>query len=128
MAEKEFLSYSYYEDLLYELVEKLKNDTKMKHIRNVYGIPRGGLPIAVHLSHFLDLNFLTNPFEKMHEETLIVDDIADTGLTLKKYGSLYLTATLFYKPKSEVKPDFYIHETTYWIVFPWERPDEIPNR
>jgi len=128
MVKKEFYSYSDYESLLNELVTKLKNDSRMKYIRNVYGIPRGGLPIAVHLSHFLKLNFLTNPFEKMIEETIIVDDIADTGLTLKKYGSLYLTATLFYKPKSEIKPNFYIEETRNWIVFPWEKADEIPNR
>ena len=128
MVEKEFWSYSDYETLMRKLVTKLKNNKRMKYIRNVYGIPRGGLPIAVHLSHFLKLNFLTNPFDKMHEETLIVDDIADTGITLKKYGSLYLFATLFYKPRSEVKPDFYLIETTKWIVFPWETSDEIPNR
>lgn len=128
MVKKEFWSYADYESLIHELVKKLRNDKRMKYIRNVYGIPRGGLPIAVHLSHFLNLNFLTNPFDKMHEETLIVDDIADTGKTLKKCGSLYLTATLFYKPRSEIKPDFYIYETTKWIVFPWETSYEIPNR
>lgn len=128
MVEKELYSYSDYEALLHKLLIKLRNDIRMKYIKNVYGIPRGGLPIAVHLSHFLNLKFLTNPFDKFHEETLIVDDIAHTGITLKKYGSLYLTATLFYKSESEVKPDFYIEETEKWIVFPWERSDEVPNR
>jgi hypoxanthine phosphoribosyltransferase len=30
------------------------------------------------------------------------------------------TAVLFYKPKSKIKPDYYVEETTDWIVFPWE--------
>ncbi|MGE0207493.1 MAG: phosphoribosyltransferase, partial [Candidatus Babeliales bacterium] len=61
---------------------------------------------------------------------LIVDDLVDTGETMKFLiealkDSLPKTtikiATLYYKPTSCIKPDYYIEETTNWIVFPWEK-------
>lgn len=128
MVEKRRVTYGEYDSLLNRLIYKLKRDEILKNIKTIYGIPRGGLPIAVHLSHTLGLNFVTNPFDDHYENTLIVDDIADTGITLRKCGNLYTTATLFYKPRSKVKPDFYVEETTKWIVFPWEDINEIPNR
>lgn len=60
---------------------------------------------------------------------LICDEIADTGKTLriivdhfKLLGVDIKTATLLYKERSIVKPDFYAKETPNdtWIVFPWE--------
>jgi len=128
MTEKRIVTYNEYASLLSRLIHKLFRDKRIKKIKTIYGIPRGGLPIAVHLSHIMKWSFATNPFDELYENILIVDDIADTGLTLKKYGNLYLTATLFYKARSSVKPDFYVEETTKWIVFPWEDITEIPNR
>jgi hypoxanthine phosphoribosyltransferase len=62
--------------------------------------------------------------------TLVVDDIFDTGHTMKKVCEALKrrtknvkTATLYYKPgKSEdgEGPDFYLHETQDWVVFPHE--------
>ena len=60
---------------------------------------------------------------------LLVDDIADTGKTLKKVaerisvdGKRVLTCTVFYKPRSVVRPNFYVREigTDKWIVFEYE--------
>ncbi|MEM3744547.1 MAG: phosphoribosyltransferase family protein, partial [Candidatus Micrarchaeaceae archaeon] len=61
---------------------------------------------------------------------LLIDDIADTGKTLKDvYGrvkkltsSEILTATFVYKSKSIIKPDFYYVEkdNSTWIVFDYE--------
>jgi hypoxanthine phosphoribosyltransferase len=31
------------------------------------------------------------------------------------------TATVFYKPHSKLKPDYFAGETSDWIIFPWER-------
>jgi len=69
-----------------------------------------------------------------NESVLIIDDVADTGNTLKaitnklkSYGTNgdscdieYLT--LCYKPKSTIIPHWYIHEIPddTWIEFPWE--------
>ena len=59
---------------------------------------------------------------------LLVDDIADTGKSLKlvldhlnyKGANLIHTATLYYKPWSILRPEYFEKETTKWIVFPWE--------
>jgi hypoxanthine phosphoribosyltransferase len=130
MAEKEFLTYTDYGYLLNQLVKTIEQNNYFKNLSFVYGIHRGGLPIAVHLSHYLNLNLLEvmNIFAPPNS-ILVVDDITDTGETLKHFASIgYITATLCYKKRSIIKPNFYIHETDKWIVFPWENPHEIPNR
>jgi len=60
---------------------------------------------------------------------LVVDDVADTGESLKVAvdhldvcgAKAIKTATLYYKPQSCLKPDFFIIQTEQWIIFPWER-------
>jgi hypoxanthine phosphoribosyltransferase len=67
------------------------------------------------------------------KKVLIVDDVADTGKSLKLVKEHVLqqgakearTATLYYKPWSLVKPDYYEKETRLWIVFPWEMRETI---
>jgi hypoxanthine phosphoribosyltransferase len=60
---------------------------------------------------------------------LVVDDVSDTGESLKVAvehldvcgAKAIRTATLYYKPQSIFKPDFFIIQTEQWIIFPWER-------
>lgn len=67
------------------------------------------------------------------ERVLIVDDIADSGETLDlaiKYVQYHgaqsiKTATHFYKPHSKVTPDFFVHETAAWVIFPNEIRETI---
>ena len=136
-VKKEFITYNSYETLLKELIDKIEK-TKNKY-GSIFGIPRGGLPIAVHLSHQLNIPIIHNilTLKRRDFPILLVDDISDTGDTLIEYYVLlerlyperkFGVATLFYKPHSKYKPDFYVRETTSWIVFPWEKPDEKPNR
>ena len=68
------------------------------------------------------------------DRVLIVDDLVDTGLTLKQikqYNNIinyeqpeknWVFATLYSKPKSSFKPDHTVREfnNDEWIVFPWE--------
>ncbi|NPA05582.1 MAG: phosphoribosyltransferase [Crenarchaeota archaeon] len=62
---------------------------------------------------------------------LVVDDVADTGKTLNvavSFLSLYgprriATATLYLKPWSIVRPDFYAYKTDAWIIFPWDKAE-----
>lgn len=97
------------------LVDKLLS----RHISGVYGIPKGGLCIAVMLSYKLGIPLLLAPCE----DCIVVDDIADTGITLKHYASKgYYISTMYYHRQSEVIPNFWIEEKTdEWISFPWER-------
>ena len=88
-------------------------------IRSITGIQRGGLIPAVMISHKLHIPFVS----RINKDTLVVDDICDTGETLKNTIGMY-TATLHYKPTAIFTPDFYSKEVgTEWIVYPWERND-----
>jgi len=61
---------------------------------------------------------------------LLVDDVADTGKTLKKVAEAIkqrhnvkvVTCTVFYKPRSEIKPDFFAKEVgnSKWVIFEYE--------
>jgi uncharacterized protein len=68
------------------------------------------------------------PISVQGERVLLFDDVADTGESLQ-YTKDYLlqagvaevvTATLFYKPHSIVRPDVFGTETKAWIIFPYE--------
>jgi hypoxanthine phosphoribosyltransferase len=69
------------------------------------------------------------------ERLLIFDDVADSGKTLKaatdylkKCGAASIsTATLFYKPQSKIKPDFYSKKTCRWVIFPHEIRETIAH-
>ena len=96
---------------------------RKKQFNSIWGPVRGGLPLAVCLSHRLGLKFVSKPIGK---KTLIVDDIADTGKTLQKFFDKgYFIATLYYHRQSTFKPQVWLREKEdKWIVFPWENPDE----
>jgi uncharacterized protein len=103
------------------LVEDLCNTiaTSGVQVKSITGIKRGGLIPAVMVSHKLNIPYV----DRINKNTLVVDDICDTGETLKKSIAMY-TATLHYKPTAGFTPDFYAKEVgTEWIVYPWERKD-----
>ena len=88
-------------------------------IKSITGIERGGLIPAVMISHKLNIPYTT----KINKDTLVVDDICDSGETLKNMVAGY-TATLHYKKTASFTPDFYSKEVgEEWIVYPWERND-----
>lgn len=136
---KFLISYEEYGNLLEELIALIKLSGRT--YKYIYGIPKGGLPIAIHLAHnlnaelFMDLHeFKSHHYTLRTDDFLVVDDICDTGKTLKQYrkayGGRFDTLAMFYKPtrSPDVKPVYYVRETDKWIVFPWERVDEKPNR
>ena len=95
------------------------------NIDSVMGLPRGGLIPAVLISHELNLPFVLHP----GKNTLVVDDINDTGHTLSKAPGAYW-AVLHNKPTSKFKDCIYAKEVgNQWIVYPWEREDSeaIPD-
>ena len=64
---------------------------------------------------------------------LVVDDIADTGESLKlakthlqTIGAKEIkTATLYLKHHSALTPDFYEKQTGNWVVFPWDTKEVL---
>jgi hypoxanthine phosphoribosyltransferase len=66
------------------------------------------------------------------KKILVVDDISDTGKTLKllhtelsKQAREIKTVTLYCKPWTGYQPNFYAKLTNAWIIFPWERHEMI---
>ncbi len=101
--------------------------------------------VAIRTSHYSGINQtnqnvqvygLNYVIRKLQSEDslLIVDDVHDTGLSIqqiindihtacKKNTPNIKVATPYFKPtknKTENKPDFYLHETNKWLVFPHE--------
>lgn len=139
------------EELTKKLVEKIKK-SKFK-FDWIVGISRGGLLPARLISDYLncpqlavvriefyksvgktkDFPRITQPVQVnvKGKNVLIVDDVADTGRSLvvakehlkKKGAKKVKIAALHYKPISVIKPDFYVAQTSAWIIYPWERKE-----
>ena len=127
MVNKQFISWKEYDDMINKIAVYVKHVNK-EEIGAIYGLPRGGLPIAVSLSHSLGLPLLMNYYDRKvvtRKKILVVDDIADTGHTLKDFDSPHnIICTMHYHKDSIVKPEFFCYEKTdEWIVYPWERDD-----
>ena len=84
----------------------------------IHGIPRGGLVLAVCLSHRLALPLLPQP----QPGCLVVDDVYETGLTLTPYRQLEGSRVVVWISKAE--PQWWqaleVYSSAEWIVFPWE--------
>jgi len=99
-------------------VEHIANKCKFKEFSGIYGVPRGGLCLAVALSHKLKINLISEP----NKNSLIVDDVYETGLTLNTFKDI--EGAMFFVLFSKIKPTWwnsvFISEKSEWIVFPWE--------
>lgn len=104
-----------YWDEVNMLIQKLHAKIDYDSIKNIYPIPRGGLVVGTKLSYLSNKPLIKIP----KKDTLITDNLADTGKTLEPFKD-FTTATLHYKPWSKVEPTYWIEETEDWIVYPWE--------
>jgi uncharacterized protein len=120
---KDFISWDLIDDCVTEIAFHLKDTGK--DFTGVFGIPRGGSLLAVMLSHKLDLPYIEN-IDSVNKDVIIIDDIADTGETLKKYKSHPVSEKSYYvtiheHEQSIVKPEYsVINKGDKWIVYPWE--------
>jgi len=112
---------------VFRLLDKIHKQVDGK-VTFVTGIPRGGTILAILYSHRYGVEYLHKP-TNYFKNTLILDDISDTGHTLKEFSKRYynlLTACLYHKEGSIKQPHFYgeyLKKDSNWIVFPWERRD-----
>jgi len=68
------------------------------------------------------------PVKVKGKRILLFDDVADTGESLifasdyllEQGAALVKTATLFFKERSAITPDYYASRTNAWIIFPFE--------
>ncbi len=135
-------------EMLLDLTDRIRFDGFKPDI--IVGISRGGWFPARILSDLLDnpriasvgAEFyvgiydtsceprLTQPIavDVSDKRILLVDDVVDTGKSavlikshLSRQGAKEIKLlTIYHKPWSVIKPDFFSKDTCDWIVFPWE--------
>lgn len=94
-----------------------------KSIKSVYGIPRGGLFPAAMISEILDIPLILDKKKIKKNETLIIDEVSDTGKTLNNFNKAngkHKTAVIVLAPHSKHKPTYHVVEVSDWVRFPWE--------
>ena len=99
-------------------VEQIANKCRFKEFSGIYGVPRGGLCLAVALSHKLKIELISEPIKN----SLIVDDVYETGISLSNFKDI--EGATFFVLFSKVNPTWwntlFISKKSQWIVFPWE--------
>jgi len=127
----------------------LLESTKSFDAEVIIGIARGGLSLAHALAEGLEIRDVQTLRTELYDgsfkreeltlfgecklegkqRVLVVDDIADSGETLrvvmhyleKKFTDIeFKSATLFYKKTSSYEPHFWVNEAHNWIEFFWE--------
>jgi|688.fasta_scaffold268763_3 hypoxanthine phosphoribosyltransferase len=150
MSKKQHYSWDHFHTLVGEIKKKVQTTPNI-----IVSIGKGGSIPGVILAEMFECNNLNLGLKSYKGETrgeiheyqgikcfdslrdaniLVVDDIADSGETLKYAVSKLKengcesiqTASVFYKPCSRFKPDYFAEEVDekVWIVQPWE-PMEV---
>ena len=164
--EREILSYELFGRAARELAESIAADGFRPDA--IVGIARGGLALAGALSYALEVKTLgslnvefytgvgstletpivlppTLDRESLRGKSiLLVDDVADSGRTLKLVvellragdgggagggggrGSEVRTVCLYSKPTTVEEPDYVWRRTARWIMFPWSSDGPVP--
>ncbi|MBV5278499.1 MAG: phosphoribosyltransferase [Campylobacteraceae bacterium] len=130
-------------------VNKLAKEIKPYAPDVILAVARGGMTLGHFLAEALELRALYSINSIHYEETrkldtinifnipdlstakrvIIVDDIIDSGETMieiqrvlgEKYPDVeFKIASVFYKEKALIRPDFAAREATEWIEFFWD--------
>jgi xanthine phosphoribosyltransferase len=146
---KKYYSYEEFRDDTKELIKRVKSFEP----EAIVGIARGGLTLSHCMAEGLNLREVQTIRTELYDgsckrqdislfgvcdfknvkRVLVLDDIADSGETLKAIMSYlelnfkdieFQSATLFYKETSVYKPHFWINEAKEWIEFFWEKDYE----
>jgi len=123
MTKRVHYSWQNFDDAVEVIANCVKAEGHLQHVEQIYGIPRGGLVLAVKLSHRLKLPLALLEDVVAYGHTLIVDDISDSGETLGHIGKLATcTATIHMVAGTAFIPDIWVEERAkdVWIVYPWE--------
>ena len=122
-------------------------------VNQIVAISRGGLTLGHFFADLLRIPIATFAIQSYADVTrqgemkiteplsieikgkhvLLVDDVSDTGKTLiraQKYLSRFkpasiTIATMFFKPISIKRPDYFAKTTSAWIIFPYETAETI---
>ncbi len=128
--------------------KKLAGKVRSHNPEVIVAIARGGLSLAHYLSELLNIREVISinsigydgekkldtvkvyniPLIEQGKRVLVVDDITDSGETLKEVvkklkeknpSCEFKVATIFYKKSSIYQPDFKVREAKEWVEFFW---------
>lgn len=148
VADKEILTWPMFGDASRELAQAIVDSDFKPDI--VVAIARGGLVLAgaltyalgVKLADAVNIEFYTDVHETLPDpvllapmldvdsikgkNVLLVDDVADSGRTLKMtvdllahYETNVRSVVLYTKPRTIIRPEYSWKNTDKWISFPW---------
>jgi GTP cyclohydrolase I len=103
-------------------IKILANQVRDMGYAGLYGIPKGGVPVAMALSDASEIPLVTS----VSEGVLVVDDLIDTGRTRSRYPDNDM-AVLHRKAWAPVDRQtvFCVHQDCKdWIVYWWEGTEE----
>lgn len=139
--------------MLLSLAKRVKSSGYRPDV--IVGVSRGGWPPARIMSDLLENSHVANMKVEFYKDigvrsktpritqpvtsevagkrVLVVDDVSDSGRSLKvvanhlrRKGARELkVCTIYMKPQSIYRPDFYARTTSKWIIFPWERLEAV---
>ncbi len=96
-------------------------ELELYDFKNIYGVPRGGIKLAEELSKILKKPTINDKL--INRNTLVVDDVSDSGETLYNLfrETLFgVCATIHVKPNTMFIPHIFCRKTDKWVVYPWE--------
>ena len=103
-------------------VQSLAYQLSSASFEGVYGVPRGGLCLAVALSHALERPLLAEP----QPDALIVDDVYETGRTLEALHASFPQAfgvVWVSKRPPQWWDAVVVTDSSEWLLFPWENAE-----
>lgn len=147
------VSWKEYCNLIKELSEMIEKDRNINNFDQILCLARGGMPLGDALNRIFDIplavlfassykinkkqdnlvidNQIAKQNNQLGKRILLVDDLVDTGNTLKGVAEFlktnhnveYIkTAVIWRKTNSLVSPDYYVRVSPHfeWIIQPFE--------
>jgi GTP cyclohydrolase IA len=118
------IKYTVYEfnDDVFLLVEKIKIFQRQHDLRNIYPVVKGGVPLACKLSQYLNLPLT----DSISSDTLIVDDLIDSGRTRERYKTNYFACIHTKQKDKNLYNTFYCRHVDQgeWIEYWWEGTEQ----
>jgi hypoxanthine phosphoribosyltransferase len=131
---KVYFTWEQFDDAVNFIANSLDHKGITSELGCVYGMPRGGLVVAVKISHLLNIPLVPSieVGALYGKKILIVDDISDTGKTFNRISewskldvNLYdriCSACIHYTDWSIFEPTIWYQKKKLnsWITYPWE--------
>ncbi len=117
MVKKVYVSYEDVKSAIELLWELYNSEAEVEQMKYVYGVPRGGIIPAIMFSNISGLKYIDILDKKIHtpQNTIVIDDIVDSGKTRKKYIDYFFSAII-----DKIEAQDYKGK---WIEFFWEKTE-----